>query len=300
MIKSEKVYIRLPILLIMPKKKRIGYIFSEKKLGKDEKIFLKIAKRKNIELIMINVSKDIDEADFEEKIKKCDLIFNSTAEDFALEYAKVAENLGKKVIDSPYAFYYTEDKWEFFVKCKKNRILTPETKLLSENIGFAKKELKKFGHWPVILKRIDGTMGEYVELAKDLNHAAYIMNKFWKKGSERLPIIAQELIHSPSYRVLVIGGKIVQTALKENKSSWKATGVYAHHFKKFKIDKELKKIINKIIKMVKINICGIDLLKKDGKWIALEVNSEPAFDFFENETERMIGLTLDFLKKQIR
>lgn len=283
----------------MPKKKRIGYIFSGKKFGEDEKIFLKLAKKKNIELIMINVSKDINEADFEEKIKKCDLIFNSTAEDFALEYAKTAENFGKKVIDSPYAFYYTEDKWEFFVKCKKNKISTPETKLLSENTGFAKKELKKFGRWPVILKRIDGTMGEYVEMAKDLNQAVYIINKFWKKGSEKLPIIAQEFIHSASYRITVIGGKIVQTALKENKSSWKATGVYANHFKKFKVDKELKKIVDKIIKIVKINICGIDLLKKDGKWIVIEVNSEPDFAFFENEREKLIGLTLNFLKKQI-
>ena len=92
----------------------------------------------------------------------------------------------------------------------------------------------------------------------------------------------------------------MQTVIKENKSGWKATGMYARHFKKFEIDKELKKIVNKITKISQIDICGIDLLKKDGKWIALEVNAEPAFDFFENETEKMIGLALDFLEKQIK
>ena len=244
------------------KKKVIGYLFSGKGPGRDEKIFLKLAKKKNIDIILINISKDIDEIKLIEKVKKFDLIYNSTAEDFAIEYVKMIENSGKKIIDSSHAYYYAEDKWEFFIKCKKNNIPTPDTILLSENIIFAKKELKKFGHWPVILKRVIGTMGEFVEKAKDMNQAEYIINKFWKKGSEKLPIIAQELIHSPSYRVLVIGGGIVQTVIKENKSGWKATGMYARHFKKFEIDKELKKIVNKITKISQIDICGIDLLKK--------------------------------------
>ncbi len=279
------------------KKKVIAILYSGKGLGRDEKIFLKLAKKKNIELIMINISKDIDELALAEKLKECKVVYNSTAEDFGVEYAKTIESLGKKIIDSPEAYYFTEDKWMFFFKCKEHKIPTPETVLLCENIAIARKELKKFGHWPVILKRINGTMGQFVGKAEDLNHAVYIINKFWKKGSEKLPIIAQEFVHSPSYRITVIDGKIVQTALKENKASWKATGVYATNFKRFKIDKELKKLTNKIIKMCKIKICGIDFLKKNGKWLVIEVNSEPAFDFFENEREKLIDLTLNFLKK---
>ncbi len=280
------------------KKKRIGFLYSGRSLGKDEKIFLKLAKKKGIELVMLNISKEIDELKLGEIFKGCKVVFNSTAEDFSVEYAKTLEDLGKKVVDSPTAYYYTEDKWMFFMKCKKHNIPTPETILLCENITVAKNELKKFGHWPVILKRIVGTMGEFVGRAEDTNHAVFLINRFWKKGSEKLPIIAQEFISSPSYRVTVIGGKIVQTALKENKAGWKATGVYATKFSKFKIDKELKKLVDRVIKMCKIDICGIDLLKKNGKWVVLEVNSEPAFDFFENEREKLIGLTLDLLKKK--
>lgn len=280
------------------KKLVIGYLFTGKKFGKDEKIFLELAKKKNIDLKMINLSKDIEESTFQDEVKKCKVIYNSTAEDFAVEYAKTLEDWGKKVIDSPEAYYYTEDKWMFFVKCQKNKIPTPQTILLCENLTFAKKELKRFGHWPVILKRITGTMGQFVGRADNLNQAVEIINKFWKKGSEKLPIIAQEFINSPSYRVTVIDGKIAQTALKENRANWKATGVYAAKFKKFKVDKELEKLIKKIIKVSKIKICGIDFLKKDGKWVVLEVNSEPAFDFFEDERENLINLSLNFLKKQ--
>lgn len=280
-------------------KKRIGYIFSERTLGKDEKAFLKIAKKKNIELIMFNISKDIDEKEIEEKAKKCDIIFNNSAEEFAIEFVKTLEELGKKVIDSSATYYFIEDKWMFFLECRKNNIPTPETILLSENINLARKDLAEFNHWPVILKRIEGTCGEYVEKAENLNEAERIIKKFWKKGSVKLPIIAQEFIHSFSYRITTIGNEIVQTAIKEN-HGWKCTGVYEKRCKKFKIDNELKNIVSKLIKAMKINVCGIDLVKKNGKWLVLEINAVPALDFFETEREKLVGKVLDLLIRNTR
>lgn len=283
------------------KKVSIGYIFNEENLTKDEKIFLELAKKKNINLVLLNTSKDLKEEELEEKIKKCDIFYNNSAEDFSLEIVKTIEELGKKVIDSSKKFYYDEDKWMFFLKCRENNIPTLNTILLSENIHTAKRELKEFNCWPVILKRVEGTMGEYVDKAENLSQAERIIRKFWKKGSERLPIIAQEFVKSPSYRVTIIGDKIAQTAIKKS-TGWKATGVYLKDWNvgKFKIDKELKKITDKIIKSFGIKICGVDLLKKDNNWLVLEVNSEPAFDFFPAERKRLIGEVLDFLKKEAR
>jgi RimK family alpha-L-glutamate ligase len=280
------------------KKPVIGIIYSGRGYGIDEKIFINLAKIKKIDLMLINISKKLNEEEMIKKTETCDVIYNTSAEDFAVEIVKTLEEAGRKVFDSSKAYYYTEDKWMFYLKCKKHKIPVPNTILLSENINSAKKELKDFGRWPVILKRVCGTMGEFVEKADDIEHAEYIIKKFWKKGSEKAPIIAQELILSPSYRVTLIGNEIVQTALKENKSSWKATGVYAKRFKKFKVDKELEKIVKKLMKFIKITVCGIDLLKKEGKWILREVNSEPDFGFFESERKKLIGKTLDFLIKQ--
>ena len=235
------------------KKEVIGIIYSGEK-SEDEKLFTKLAQKKKIELILINIDK-IDESRLEELANKCDLIYNSSAEEFSIELVKTLEELKKKIIDSSKAFYYTEEKWMFYVKCKENNIPVPETILLSQNINSVKEELIKFNHWPVVLKGVSGTMGEYVEKADNLNGAEKIIKKFWKESSERLPVIAQELIKSSSYRVTVMGNKIVQTAMKHN-TGWKATGVYAKKNLRFKVDKDLKKIIGKLIKFVKIKICG--------------------------------------------
>jgi len=281
----------------------IGYIFNEPYLRKDEKIFLEVAKKKKVDLVMINTAKDLREEreEFKEKIKKCDIFFNNSAEDFALEIVKTIEELGKRVIEPSKEFYYIEDKWMFFLKCKEHKIPTLRTILLSQNWNIIKKELEEFKEWPVILKRIEGTNGEYVDKADNLKEAEKIINRFWKKGSNRLPIIAQEFVHSPSFRVTVIGNKIVQTAIKNSKG-WKATGVYLEekNVKKFFVDKEIKIIINKINKVFKMKIYGVDLFKNNGKWLVLEINSAPGLDFFHKEEKILVGEILDLLKKEAK
>jgi len=282
----------------MKKRVVIGYIFCERKLGKDEESFIKIAKKKNVDLVMFNISKKIQEKEIEEKAKKCDIIFNNSAEDFAYEVVKTLEELGEKVIDSSKTYYYLEDKWITFLKCHDHKIPVPDTILLSENINVAKYELLDFKRWPVILKRIEGCCGEYVEKANNLDDAIKIIKKFWKKGN-KMPIIAQEFIPSPSYRVTVIDNKIVQTAIK-NGPGWKKTGVYEKNNKKFKIDKELREIVKKLIKVIRINVCGIDLLKKNNNWVVLEVNTTPGLDFFEDERDRLVEEIVNLLIKIVK
>jgi [lysine-biosynthesis-protein LysW]--L-2-aminoadipate ligase len=280
--------------------KTIGILYGEQKeLGKEEKIFVRLAKRKKINLILINTSKETDDKEIENKIKKCDIVYNNIGEGSGIEIAKTVEALGKIIVESPKTYYFIEDKWMFFLKCKENGVPTPETILLSENIALAKAELKKFKKWPVILKRIHGTWGEFVEKANNLEEAEKIIKKFWKKSLERYPIIAQEFIRSPSYRITVIDNKIVQTAIKEN-LGWKATGIYKGKFRKFRkfnVDSKLEKTIKKVVKFSGIGICGIDLLKRGDSWFVIEINAAPGFDFFLNEREKLLEGVLNYLIK---
>jgi RimK family alpha-L-glutamate ligase len=280
------------------KKKTIGIISCGREIETEGKIFTELAKKKEVNLILINTSEKFNINSFKRKVKKCDIIYCSVWDDFSIELTKTIEEWGVKILESSKSYYSTEDKWMFYVKCKKHNLPVPETILLSENITNARRELKEFGRWPVVLKRISGTMGEYVSKAKSLGEAENIIKKFWKKGSEKLPIIAQEFIKSPSYRVTVIGNKIMQTALKRNNAGWKATGVYAKKFEHFKVSKKTERMIKNLIKFLDIKICGIDMLNKNGKLVLLEVNGQPSLDFFEEEREKLTEAVLDLLIKQ--
>ncbi|MBN2126896.1 MAG: ATP-grasp domain-containing protein [Candidatus Diapherotrites archaeon] len=277
-------------------KKVLGYIMSSTILGEDEKLFLKLAKEKNIDLVFFNLEKDTDKKDIKEKARRCDLVFNSVAEEFALEMAKTIECLGTKVIDSPKAYYYSEDKWMFYLNAKKHSVPVPETILLSENTNMALAELNKFNKWPVVLKRVEGCQGEFVARAANADEAKNIIYSFLEKENEAKPIIAQEFIKSHSYRVLTIGGKIIQ-CVKKKCHGWKAVGAWASSHRKFEPDVSLKKIVKKINGFSGINICGIDLVKKNNEWRVLEINSQPTFGFIEYDKKRLVGEALDFFKK---
>lgn len=275
----------------------LGYVYAAKNFNKEDLIFSKLAKKKNIELVSLNIFKQIREDEFRSQVKKCSLVYNNSAEDCVVETLKTIEQMGKRVIDASELYYYTEDKWMIYLKCKEFGIPTPATILLSRNLISAKTELKRFNQWPVVLKRVYGTMGEFVRIARNLTDAMQVIKKFWEVDCDKLPVIAQEFIPSSSYRVTVIDKKIVQTALKKSKN-WKCTGVYGEEFEKFVVDAKLKKIVNKVIDAAKINICGIDFLKRGDDWVVLEVNSIPALDFIEEEHELLVGKVLDFLKRQ--
>ena len=270
-------------------------MYTSKKIGREERLFLQEAKKRNMSIQLINLFKKFNEEEFEQQIKACNVIYNNTAEEFVLEPLKTIEELGKKVIDNSKLYYYTEDKWMFYIKCKEHKIPTPETILLTNNLSMVRAELKEFGRWPVIIKRIYGTCGQYVERADNLKEALVIVKRFWAKDCDKIPFIAQEFIKSYSYRVTIINNKIVQTAIKKS-NRWKCTGLNSRSCDKFKVSKDLKQIINKTMQVVKINICGIDLLKKGDKWVVLEVNSDPGLDFIQSEEKKMIGKVLDFIK----
>lgn len=281
------------------KKRGIGYIFYSRSPNNEDKLFMEVADEKKVKLIEFNLYKSFSEDELKEKIKKCGIVFNNSAEEIAIEIGKTIETLGKRVVCSSKDYYNTEDKWMFYLKCMKHKIPVPRTILLSDNVERIERELMVFNSWPVILKRIEGTCGIYVEKADNQKDAIKIIKKFWN-GGERLPIIAQEFIKSPSYRVLMVDGKTIQSIIKMNKAGWKSTGVYENIFKRFKPDKELKIILKKITKITKMPVCGIDLLKKDDDWKVLEINSSPGLDFVEKEKKKVIGKIVDFLKKNIK
>jgi len=281
------------------KKLMVGLLISEKRMGIEERLFLKCAKKRNMELVFINLAKKFDEEIFERQVKKCDVIYNDVGEGFVLEPLKTIEEFGKKVIDASKLYYYTEDKWMFFVKCKEHNIPTPETILLPNNLTMARAELKEFGKWPVILKRIYGMEGQNVEKADTLEEAVKIAKSIWSKDIDKLPLIAQEYTKSFSYRVTMIGGEIVQSVIKKSRN-WKSTGMYSKDCERFRIDHALRKLLEKVARVMKINVCGVDLLKRGKEWLVLEVNTEPGLDFIEKEREKLIGKVLDFIRQYHR
>ena len=270
----------------------IGYITNTRLPAFQDEAFQRVARQLRIKLLIINSAKQAGIKAIEKKASRCALVYNSQVDLNSLEIAKQLEFMGHRVVETTRSYYYTEDKWFLYLMCLKNKIPTPKTILLSSDLVSARDQIKKFKQFPVILKRVQGFGGDFVDRAETPDQAVAVIKKFWKKGEDRFPIIAQEFVLSDSYRVLTIGRKIVQTARKK-RFNWKATGGDRAKFEKFEIDRELEELIKKIIKFVDIEICGLDFAKDPaGHWLLIEVNSGPAYDFFRREYAAMIRIAM--------
>ena len=274
----------------------IGFITNQRLPAKEDEKFLRIAEKVGVNLIVFNAAEKFNLRRIEREADKCDIIFNDEADHLGLELAKTLETLGYKVIELSKTYYYTEDKWLFYLKCIKNDIPVPKTTLLSTDLVSIRQELKAFNKFPVVIKRVEGFHGEFVDKGNNTNEAIDIIKSFWEKGEDRFPVLAQEFIDSDSYRVMTIGDKVVQTARKKA-AGWKKTGVSATRFWKFKIDNGLKKILAKLAKITDITVCGFDFAKKNGRWVVIEANAEPSLKFFDCEYDLMIEKSLRHLKK---
>ncbi len=277
----------------------IGFITNHRLLTEEDERFLRLAKKVGVRLLIFNAADDFNLKRIESKAAKCAVIFNDEADYLSLELAKTLETLGGRVVEASQSFYYTEDKWLFYLKCLKNKIPVPATILLSTDFTSIKRELRGFNHFPVVLKRIEGFHGDFVDKADDVSEAVAVIRNFWEKGEKQFPILAQEFLDSSSYRVMTIGGEVAQTAIKKS-DNWKATGGSAVRFWKFKVDRELRGILKKLGKMTDIAICGFDFAKKNGHWVVIEANAEPSFRFFDSEYDAVIEKTLRYLKSVAR
>jgi len=281
------------------KKITIGFITNSRLLQDDEaKMFKRVADKMDIDLIFFNSADKMDIKEIEDKVKQCDLVYNDDGEHITNELAKTIEALGGKVVEPSKTMYYTEDKWLQYVRCVKNDIPAPKTILLPTDLVSARQEIVNFNQFPVVLKRIEGCRGDFVDKADTPDEAVEVMKKFWGKGEDRFPIIAQEFVTSNSYRVLTIGGKIIQTALKKS-PGWKATGCEAVSFTPFEVDKELEDIIKKLLAVTELELCGYDFARHLDKWVFIEANANPSFDFYRegDEMDQLAEKVLEHLKK---
>ncbi|MEK7211032.1 MAG: ATP-grasp domain-containing protein [Patescibacteria group bacterium] len=275
----------------------IGYIFADNKLLPEDRVFLNLAREKNIKVIVFPSARFLNLARVKNLARKCAVVLNNSAERESLEIAKVIESVGTPIVDPTRSLYFYEDKWMFYVHCKKHNIPTPETFLLPISISQCYEPLerliKKSG--AVIIKNIFSDNGKFVDRAKTVKQAVEMIRKF-RKG-DRAPLIAQEYVKAAHkvYRVMVLNGKVVQAIIKKS-NNWKCTGRFTKgDVPTFRVTPKLEKMCVRISKILNIPWCGIDLMRKNREWTAIEANSSPGMDFISGDIENLYKQLLKYL-----
>ena len=172
-------------------------------------------------------------------------------------------------------------------------IPTPKTVFINTFKDYKLDKIAEYvGGYPCIIKANIGSMGNGVEIANSTNEVKeFIKRKMearvdvpFRRGS----FILQEFIKESAgtdFRVLVLNGKILGAIKRTAQNGdFKANVSLGGKAEVIEIDKEMKKMTKKIMKKGKIFYGGIDFIKSDRGYLALEINTSAQFKGFEKAT----------------
>ncbi len=276
----------------MKSKPTIGVICTSKSNATEKFLFPLLKKRFNV--VFFPLHEDIDYYELKKKSHDLHIVLN-TAGDIpytydSLEMIKTFEGLGKHVIDSSKSFYYREDKWLFYQTCLKHGLPTPITYYIPKNINLLKGRLKEIlNKGPIVFKGIFSDTGRDVKRAMNYKDALNAV-KLLRKHIGIMPLVAQKYIpHGTiSYRVTLVGEKIVQSIVKYGKN-WKEGKLFwkNERYRLFDPPKQVISLCKKTASVFGIEWCGIDLMQDSEKnWMLIEVNSCPSMDFVNRDAKR--------------
>ena len=167
----------------------------------------------------------------------------------------------------------------------KNKIPTPEGKLIFKNDKFSPQDLINELGLPIVLKIPDGSFSKGVKKASSIEDLEQILTSMFEQSSI---IIAQKYYYTSfDWRIGVLNNKpIYACKYYMAKDHWQIT----NHNKKstqhgkseafsiHQVDKAVIKIALKAAKTIGNGLYGIDIKVIDNKPIIIEINDNPSID----------------------
>ena len=172
-------------------------------------------------------------------------------------------------------------------------IPTPRTLLLNT----AKEEkiaplADYVGGFPVVIKNCKGSMGATVGIAKTSQEVLDFVESSFKKKNvvpfKKTSFVLQKFIEESAgadYRVLCLDGEILGGIKRTAKDGdFRANVSLGGKAEIIDIDPEIAKMAKKIMEEGKIFYAGIDFIKSNQGYLALEINTSSQFKGFEAAT----------------
>lgn len=143
----------------------------------------------------------------------------------------------------------------------------------------------KLGGFPLIVKLLEGTHGEGVELAKNFWDLQDIV-KYQLRFQDRL--LLQAFIREAKgadIRVLVVAGKVVASMRRQAKAGEFRSNLHQGGSSvPIELSTPEKALAEQVARIMNIEVAGIDLLPSNDGPLVMEVNASPGLEGIENAT----------------
>jgi len=254
---------------------KIGLIHST--IRGDEKLLIKAAKKRKVELLLVDARKQIFEPEgwdekFDVVLERC---LSTTIGIHAITFF---ESLNVPVVNPSSVAQLCMDKFATSLRLQNKKIPTvPFAMAFSEER--AKVAIEQLGGYPVIIKPAAGSWGRLLAKINDRDalegvleqkmvlgtppHKAFYIQKYVEKNGRDI-------------RVTTAGNKVI-CAIYRVSTHWITNTSRGAKALRCKVDKELEKISVSTSKAVGGGVLGIDVFETDDGYVVNEVNHTTEF-----------------------
>jgi ribosomal protein S6--L-glutamate ligase len=181
-----------------------------------------------------------------------------------------------------------------------NGINVPKT-VYASNLQTLPSILTNMGPYPIIIKLMNGTQGMGVILAENKSNAESILEAFHTTNEK---VILQKFIKEAKgadLRAFVVDGKIVGAMKRQARQGDFRSNLHrGGTSEKVNLTKEEVETALRSVKILGLNIAGVDMLKTKNGPVVLEVNASPGLEGIEGTTGIDIaGEIISYVEKAV-
>jgi len=205
---------------------------------------------------------------------------------FASAVIRHLERLGVFVLNSSQSIETAKDKLATLQILSANNIPIPKTMLAKFplNVEAVEREFT----YPIILKTVSGSHGKGVFLCENRSQLEDLADLMELSKDPKVNVILQEFASSSKgkdIRVIVVGGRPVGAMLRTaREGKFKANFSTGGAVASFDLNPAVEWLAVESVKVVGLDIAGVDILFDGDSYEVCEVNSSPGFEGFEKVT----------------
>ncbi len=202
------------------------------------------------------------------------------------------EEMGVFTIASSDAILRSRDKLRSLQRLSKAGIGMPKT-VFTNYSRDVEEVIEHVGGTPVIIKLLEGTQGLGVVLAETKNAAESVLEAF---NGLQARVIVQEYIKEAKgadLRALVVDGQVVGAMKRQGKEGEFRSNLHRGGSANIiKLNSDELKLAMHAAKVLKLPVCGVDMLQSSRGPLLLEVNSTPGLEGIEAATQKNIAKSI--------
>ncbi len=199
------------------------------------------------------------------------------------------------------AIIRSRDKLRSFQRLSKSGVGMPKT-VFTNYSRDVEEVISHVGGTPVIIKLLEGTQGIGVVLAETKNAAESVLEAF---NGLHARVIIQEYIEEANgadLRALIVDGQVIGAMKRQGKEGEFRSNLHRGGSSNYvKLTEPELKLAIKAARVLKLPVCGVDMLESKRGPLILEVNSTPGLEGIETATQKNIARAIvTFIERNTR